>query len=141
MSHSDPSEKRISPPINAKCMMDKAVQVSSDHTDEGATSTGIIHQTQAAEELNHSFQIQHWPASQPTLNRRSLEHEEDIEHVEEIPLSSEVQAKTLDMTGPESSHETDKTDGTWLTEDTKPDDGCGIQCLYYTMQCCECTIL
>jgi hypothetical protein len=122
-------------------MMDKAVQVSSDHTDEGATSTGIIHQTQAAEELNHSFQIQHWPASQPTLNRRSLEHEEDIEHVEEIPLSSEVQAKTLDMTGPESSHETDKTDGTWLTEDTKPDDGCGIQCLYYTMQCCECTIL
>lgn len=142
LAHIDPSETRIIPPINAKCMMDKAVQVSPDHMDEGATSTGIIHDTHTAQELNHSLQIQHCPASQPIPNRRSLENEEDIEHVEEIPLSSEVQAKPLDMTGQQSSRATDKTDGTWLTEeDTKPDDSCGIQCLYYTMQCCECMIL
>lgn len=143
LAHSDPTETRISPPINAKCIMDKAVQVSPDHMDEGDTCTGIIiHNTHAAHELNHSFQTHHYPASQPTPNRRSLENEEDIEHVEEIPLSSEVQDKPLDMTGKESSYVTDKTDGIWLTEeDTKPDDSCGIQCLYYTMQCCACMIL
>lgn len=141
--HSDPSSvTRISPPINAKCMMDKAVQVSPDHMDEGPTSPGTIHDTLAAQELNHSFQIQHNPAGQPTLNRRSLENEEDIEHVEEIPISSEVQAKHLDMTGKPSINVTDKTDGTWLTEeDTIPDDSCGIQCLYSTMQCCASMIL
>jgi len=143
LAHSDPSTKtRISPPINAKCMMDKAVQVSPDHMDEGATSTGIIHDTLAAQELNHSFQTQHNPAGQPTTKRRSLENEEDIEHVEEIPLSKEVQAKPLDMTEKPSSNVTDKTDGIWLTEeDTTPDDSCGIQCLYNTMQCCASMIL
>ena len=143
LAHSDPSsETRISPPINAKCMMDRAVQVSPDYMDEGATSSGIKHDTLAAQELNHSFQIQHNPAGQPTPNRRSLENEEDIEHVEEIPLSSEVQAKPLDVTGKPSSNVTDKTDGTWLTEeDTTPDESCGIQCLYSTMQCCASMIL
>jgi len=143
LAHSDPSsETRISSPINAKCMMDKAVQVSPDHMDDGATSTVIIHDTLAAQELNHSFQIHHNPAGQPTPNRRSLENEEDIEHVEEIPLSPEVQSKPLDMTGKPSSNLIDKTDGTWvIEEDTTPDDSCGIQCLYNTMQCCASMIL
>jgi hypothetical protein len=134
-------ETTISPPINVKCMQDKAVQFSPDHMDE-TTNAVTIHQTVAVQELDHSFQIQHCPVVRTTPNRRSLENEEAIEHVEEIPLSAQVQAKSLDMTGEQISHETDKIDGTWPTEDErKPDDGCGIQCLYYTMQCCECTIL
>jgi hypothetical protein len=133
-------ETAVSPPINAKCMLDKAIQFSPDDIDE-TTSTGTIHKTPAAQELNHSFQIQHCPASQPTPNRRSLENEEAIEQVEEIPLSSQVQAKSLDMTGNEISPETDKTDGNWSTEDPKHDDSCGMQFVYCVLQCCDCTIL
>jgi hypothetical protein len=46
LAQSDPSsEKKIRPPINAKCMVDKAVQVSPDHMGAVATSTGIIYDT------------------------------------------------------------------------------------------------
>lgn len=129
-------ETAVGPPINVKCMQDKAVQFSPNDLDE-TTSTGTIHKTLAAQELNHSFQIQHCPASQPTPNRRSLENEEAIEKVEEIPLSTEVQAKSLGMTEKEISHETDKTDGNWPIEDPKPDVSCGLLCLYCITQCCD----
>lgn len=134
-------ETAIGPPINVKCMHDKAVQFNPDHMDE-ATSSESIHQTLAAQELDHSFKTQHCLAIRTIPNRRSLENEEAIEQDEEISLSEQVQAKSLDMTSETISHETDKTDGMWPREEEwKPDDSCGIQCLYYTMQCCECTIL
>ncbi|XP_023724769.1 uncharacterized protein LOC111873914 isoform X2 [Cryptotermes secundus] len=133
-------ETAVNPPINEKRMLDKAVQLSPNDLDE-TTSTGTIHKTLAAQELNHSFQIQHCPANQPTPNRRSLENEEAIEKADDIPLSIEVQAKSLGVTDKEISHETDKTDGNWPTEDQKPDESCGVQCLYCIMQCCDCTIL
>lgn len=43
--------------------------------------------------------------------------------------------------------EADKLDGVWMSNDTrkKPleedDDNCVVNCLYYTMQCCECVII
>jgi hypothetical protein len=134
-------ETVINPPINVKCMQDKAVQCSPNHMDE-TTSAVTVHQTLAAHELDHSHQTQHCPAIRTTPNRWSLENEEAIEHIEEIPLSAQVQAKSLDMTDEQISHGTDKIDGTWPKEEEhKLEDGCGIQCLYYTMQCCDCTIL
>jgi hypothetical protein len=127
-------------PINAKCMLDKAIQFGPNDLEE-TTSTGTIHKTLTAQELNHSFQIQHCPTSQPTPNRRSLENEEAIEKVDEIPLASEVEAKSLGMPEKEISNTPDKTDRNWPIEDQKPDDSCAVQCLYCVMQCCDCTIL
>jgi hypothetical protein len=133
-------EEAVSLPINAKCMLDKAVQFGPNDLEE-TTSTGTIHKTLAAQELNHPFRIQQYPASQPTPNRRSLENEEAIEKVDEIPLTSEVQAKSLHMPEKEISNTPDKTDRNLAIEDHIPKESCGVQCLYCIIQCCDCTIL
>jgi 23S rRNA maturation-related 3'-5' exoribonuclease YhaM len=136
----DLKETTVSTPINAKCMLDKAVQFSPDQVDE-TTSIRIPYQTAADHELYHSFQIKCCPPTQPTpQNRKSLQNEEAIEQVEEIFFPSQIEAKSLNTTGEEISHSTDKTGKTSPTE-LIPDDSCGTQCLYYTVQCCECTIL
>lgn len=41
---------------------------------------------------------------------------------------------------------TDKLDGMWVAPEKKVDKGeeeenCTVKCLYYTMQCCECTLM
>lgn len=41
----------------------------------------------------------------------------------------------------------DKLDGNWVPvddlkkEDEEYDDNCAVKCLYYTLQCCECTVM
>jgi hypothetical protein len=75
--------------------------------------------------------VQYNTEGQSALYRRSPENEEEVKHVEEIPLSSEVEAKPLDVIGKQSSNVTVKTE-----EITTSDGSCGIQCLYNTMQCC-----
>jgi hypothetical protein len=134
------NESAVSSPSIAKCMLDKAVQFGPNNLEE-TTSIGTIHKTPTAHELNHSFQIQQSSASQPTPNRRSLENDEAIEKCDEIPSSSEVQAKSLEMTEKELGNMPDKTDRNWPTEDLKPEDSCGVQCVYCVLQCCDCTIL
>lgn len=129
-------ETTISPPINVKCMLDKGIQYSADHIDEKSNSD------LAVQEVNHNFEKRHDPPpSRPTAFRRSLENEEAIEHIEEIATSSHVD--TSPLKSQENAYvDRDQPDGICLPEsDNKEDDSCGIQCLYYTLQCCDCTIL
>lgn len=47
---------------------------------------------------------------------------------------------------PEKANGSDKLDGSWIPAHDekaadKEDEECAVKCLYYTMQCCECTII
>jgi len=106
---------------HARCDIKDCTSVHKVIIDEGTTRIRIINDTLAVHELNHFFRIKYKTAVQPIRNGRCPENVEDTEHGEEISLSSEVQAKPLDMTGKQSSNMTDKTE-----ENTTPDDSCGI---------------
>ncbi|KAJ9598999.1 hypothetical protein L9F63_010522 [Diploptera punctata] len=136
----DFKETSVSPPINAKCMQDKAVQCA-DHADE-TTNSGLAHQTIAVQELKHNFEEQEDPPlSQPSSYRRSLENEEAIEHIEEVATTSHVDTQPL-KSEEETRINIDEPDGMCFQEpEPKPEESCGLQCLYYTLQCCDCTIL
>ncbi|PSN41910.1 hypothetical protein C0J52_06821 [Blattella germanica] len=137
-------ETNIHAPVNAKCMQDKAVQFDPNVIEETSTSANSSHQTLVVQEMNHSFEMPHAapPPSRPVSNRRSIENEEAIERIEEIASSSHVDTRPLTVNEEGVNVDSDQQDGRLFQEpEPKPDDGCGVQCLYYTMQCCECTIL
>ncbi|XP_069705074.1 uncharacterized protein [Periplaneta americana] len=140
----DLKETAVSHPINVKCMHDKAVQLSPEELYE-STSTDTVYHTLAAQELNHTIQIPQAPPSRPTANRRSIENEEAIEQIEEIPLECVTETCPLDAAERGASQSIDVPDGAQSAkeeEEQKPEeDSCIIQCLYYAIQCCDCTIL
>jgi len=78
------------------------------------------------------------------------EHKNDDEIVstEDKPLRNDDRPEAGDKKdAPKKLNGTiDKLDGNWVPpaekkEDDEEEDNCGVKCLYYTLQCCECTVM
>ncbi|KAJ8925188.1 hypothetical protein NQ315_001374 [Exocentrus adspersus] len=93
--------------------------------------------------------------SSPILNgsqderRCSTDADDQTVQLDELHFSGSGRGEDRRQEKRKLNGEADKLDGVWVPnreprKDTKAeeeDDNCTVKCLYYTMQCCECTIM
>lgn len=71
----------------------------------------------------------------------------DEEAIRPVVAVANDDRPTRRQDGAGDSTDTDRTDGQPPPHDTpkvetqEEEEGCGIRCLYYTMQCCECSVM